>query len=99
MLSNKAVDDETDYHIPNEMQQNLNIGFVKNSYVNLYSTDGVYLQVIRPDKSPITTNSILRTDLYTILAPHIEAETDWDNPINLFYEVMNQKEQTINIEK
>lgn len=99
MLSNQAVDDETDYHIPNETQQNLNIRFVNNNYANLYSDDGVFLQVIRPDRTPITTNSILRTDKYTILAPHIESESEWDNPINLFYEVMNQKEQTINIEK
>ena len=99
MLSNQEIDDSTEYHTPNEVKKNVPIRFVKNNYVNLYSAEGVFLQVIRPDRQEISTSQIPRTDLYTILAPHLESESEWDNPINLFYEVMNQKEQTINIEK
>ena len=99
MLSNKEYTDDTEYHIPNELMKDLNVGFSKNMYANFYGEDGVFLQVIRPDKQQISTTLLPRTDQCTILAPHIENESEWDNPINIFYEVMNQKEQTINIEK
>lgn len=99
MLSSKEYDEETSYHVPNQVEKDLNIDFLKNNYVNLYDEDGDYLQIIRPNQDRITNNTIYRTENCTILAPHIEAESEWDNPVNIFYEVMNQREQLINIEK
>lgn len=87
--------DDIGYHIPNENLPRT-VGFVNNTYANLYNGDGNYLQVIRPQRDSFDTNK-LTASTCTVLAPHLENESDIDDPVNIFYEFINQREQTIDV--
>ena len=84
------------YHTPSEVQESLIVAFQSNTYANLYKHDGDYLQVIRPNKEPLHTDKLDKAK-YTILAPHFEDDTDFDDDVSVFIEAMNQTEQTINV--
>lgn len=86
----------TGYHIPHDIIKEKEIRFVKSRYANLYDNEGNYLQVIRPLGNKITTTNLPASKI-TVLAPHFYDEDEIDDPINLFYEYMNQTEQTINV--
>lgn len=92
------IDEDTEYHVPNEELQNIQIGFNKNSYINLYDSTDNYLQIIRPSHEGLTTE-LLTPSQCTILAPHLPNESEFDNPVALFYEYMYQTEQIIGVEK
>lgn len=95
MLLNKEFDG--DYHETDEKDTEAEIGFVNNRYANLYTTnEDDYLQVIRPTSTAFTTNKLSKSEC-TVLAPHIVGETEWDKPVNLYMEYINQTEQTTNI--
>lgn len=83
------------YHQPSEHRE-LDVGFLNSRYVNLYTANGNYLQVIRPQGDKIHTN-ILDKSTCTVLAPHFEDESDIDDPINIFMEFINQTEQRIDV--
>ena len=87
-----------DYHTPNEHINEIEIGFNENSFVNLYDSSDNFLQIIRPYHESFKTTE-LSTSQVTILAPHLENETSFDNPIALFYEYMYMSEQKIGVEK
>lgn len=87
-----------EYHQPNDAITDVKIGFKTTSYANLYDSSETYLQIIRPNHEDFTTNELTKAQV-TILAPHLENETSWDNPIALFYEYMYQTEQKIGVEK
>lgn len=87
-----------DYHIPNEEIQNVNIGFYKNSYLNLYDNSDTFLQIIRPNHEGLSTEQLTPSQM-TILAPHLPDESKWDDPVALFYEFMYMTEQRIGVEK
>lgn len=73
------------------------IGFVNNRYANLYTTnEDDYLQIIRPTSTAFTTNKLSKSEC-SVLCPHLVGETEWDKPINLYMEFINQTEQTTNI--
>lgn len=74
----------------------LKVGLYNSRYVNLYNTDGNFMQVIRPTGDPITTHKLLHSTC-TVIAPHFADETDIDNPINVFLEFINQTEQRIDV--
>ena len=95
MLTDKEF---TEYHEPSEIIQDIEVGFANNTYVNLYSDDTQYLQIIRPNTEPMSTTAILPSQI-TVLAPHIENESSFDNPVALLYEFMYQNEQTIGVDK
>ena len=84
------------YHDNSKKNKSVRIKFNKSSYANLYNEDGKFLQVIRPTQGDIFTNKITASEI-TILAPHLEDEEEEDNPINLFFEYINQKEQRIDV--
>ena len=88
--------DNVIYHEPSEVIRDVEIGFINSRYVNLYTSDGDYLQVIRPTGKGITTNTLVR-ETCTVLAPHLENEADIDDPINIFMEFINQTEQRIDV--
>lgn len=88
----------TDYHKPSELLDSQVIKFNNNIYANLYNADDNYLQVIRPSKTNLRTDKLLRAET-TVLAPHLNDEKSIDNPINLLLEFINQTEQTITIQK
>ena len=83
------------YHQPSEHRE-LTVGFVNSRYVNLYSQDGNFLQVIRPQGDRIETNKLLKSTC-TVLAPHFQEESDIDDPVNIFMEFINQTEQRIDV--
>ena len=87
-----------DYHTPNEEIKNVNVGFNKNQYLNLYSGTEIFLQVIRPNQEDLSTEQLTPSQM-TILAPHIDNEPKWDDPVAIFYEFMNMSEQRIGVEK
>ena len=87
-----------DYHQPNEAISNVEIGFNRNSYTNLYGTTDEYLQIIRPNQDKFSTIELTPSQV-TILAPHLPNETSYDDPVALFYEYMYQTEQTIGVDK
>ena len=87
-----------DYHKPNDMKPNVSVGFYRNSSINLYDDSEIFLQVIRPNKEDITTESLTKSQM-TILAPHLPYESTFDDPVNLFYEFMCMTEQRIGVEK
>lgn len=87
-----------DYHQPNEAISNVEIGFSRNSYVNLYGTTDEYLQIIRPNQDTFSTIELTPAQT-TILAPHLPNETSYDDPVALFYEYMYQTEQKIGVDK
>ena len=83
------------YHQPQEHRE-LTVGFLNSRYVNLYSQDGNFLQVIRPQGDKIETNKLLKSTC-TVIAPHFAEESDIDDPINIFMEFINQTEQRIDV--
>lgn len=83
------------YHQPSEHRE-LTVGFLNSRYVNLYSNDGNFLQVIRPQGDKIETNKLLKSTC-TVIAPHLAEESDIDDPINIFMEFINQTEQRIDV--
>lgn len=86
----------TEYHSPSEVVDEYNVAFPNMNYANFYDADGNYLQIIRPNRQPITTK-LLKRDDYTILAPHFEDELRIDDDVSVFLEVMNQTEQSIDV--
>lgn len=88
--------DIVEYHKPYEKFDELNVGLINNSYVNLYDKDNNYLQVIRPKRTDMTTKKIIK-DTCTVLAPHLSDESDIDDPVNVFMEFINQTEQRIDV--
>ena len=87
-----------EHHIPNEEIENVNIGFHKNSYINLYGDDDIFLQVIRPNREGLSTEQLTSSQM-TILAPHLPNEPKWDDPVAVFYEFMYMHDQKIGVEK
>lgn len=87
-----------DYHQPNDLMENIQIGFNNNYYANLYDLTENYLQIIRPYKDDLTTKNLGKSQL-TILVPHLPEESTFDDPINIFHEFMNMTEQRIGVEK
>lgn len=92
MLNEKG---DIGYHQPSEHRE-LTVGFLNSRYVNLYSNDGNFLQVIRPQGDKIETNKLLKSTC-TVIAPHLAEESDIDDPINIFMEFINQTEQRIDV--
>lgn len=88
--------DNPEYHEPQEVIKDVKVGFLNSRYVNLYTEEGNYMQVIRPTGKDITTNTITK-DTCTVLAPHLDDESDIDDPINVFMEFINQTEQRIDV--
>jgi len=84
------------YHDNSKKKKAVKVKFNKSCYANLYNEDGKFLQVIRPSKDDIFINKITASEV-TVLAPHLEDEADEDNPINLFFEYANQREQRIDV--
>ena len=84
------------YHSPSEEITDALIKLNKSSYANLYSTDGSYLQVIRPSRTTFHTNKLDKCTA-TVLAPHIENESDLDDPVALFLEFINMTDQRIDV--
>jgi hypothetical protein len=87
-----------EYHKPNDVQENIVVGFNKNSYINLYDTSETFLQIIRPNHEDLTTE-VLTPSKTTILAPHLPNESTFDTPTAIFYEYMYMTEQRIGVEK
>ena len=95
MLLNKEFDGT--FYETNQRDEEAEIGFVNTRYANLYFTsDDDYLQVIRPLGTSFTTDNLEKSEC-TVLAPHLVGETEWDKPVNLYMEFINQTEQTTNI--
>lgn len=88
----------TEYHKPHEAFEESTIQFINNNYVVLYSNNGHSLQVVRPNKEPITTKTIPKSEC-TLLAPHLDEEPLTDTPSKLMMEFINQTEQYIQIKK
>lgn len=86
------------YHEPYELDTNKEhtVELTNNMYSNLYTDDGTYLQVIRPNKEMFTINTLNKAK-YTILAPHFIDEDDVDNHVAVFFEAMKQTEQKIDV--
>lgn len=88
-----------EYHKPLEVQDSQLIQMNKNIYANLFDKDDNFLQVIRPvGNKNFKTDCLIRNEC-TVLAPHLNNESDLDNPTNLMVEFVNQTEQTITIQK
>lgn len=85
-----------EYHQTDEYITEYEIQFNKSSYANLYSPNGTYLQVIRPSKAKLHTNKLDKC-ICTVLAPHLEYETDVDSPVAVFLEFINMTEQRIDV--
>ena len=77
---------------------NVKIGFNQNHYVNLYDMSETFLQIIRPNHEDLTTEELTKSQM-TILAPHLPNESEFDDPLKLFYEFMYMTEQRIGVEK
>jgi len=84
------------YHTPSEQINDALIKLNKSSYANLYGSDGSYLQVIRPSRTTFHTNKLDKCSA-TILAPHLENESDLDDPIAIFLEFINMTDQRIDV--
>ena len=83
------------YCKPNQ-RESKTIGFKNTRYCNLYDVNGNYLQVIRPNADSMMTDVLTKCGC-TVIAPHLENESDIDDPINIFYEFINQVEQRIDV--
>ena len=83
------------YHKPNE-EVKVDVDLANNRFVNLYKSDGNYMQVIRPSGEKINTH-VLYKSACTVLAPHFAEESDIDEPTNIFLEFLHQKEQRIDV--
>lgn len=92
------IGEDKEYHVPNESLQNIAIGFNNTSYVNLYDNSDTFLQIIRPQHEGFSTIQLTPSQC-TILVPHLPNESEFDNPVALFYEYMYQTEQIIGVEK
>ena len=92
--------EDATYHPPNEAIDpktgGVAVGLFNSRYANLYDDTGNFLQVIRPDGTDFSTN-LLTACACTVLSPHFAEESDIDNPINVFMEFINQKEQIIDV--
>ena len=88
--------EDTGYHEPSELLRLHTIELPNGNYANLYTSDGDYLQVIRPHREAFSTIQLDKAK-YTILAPHFEDEKDIDDHVAIFLEAMNQTEQTIDV--
>jgi hypothetical protein len=86
----------TGYHSPSELATSSKVNFINNSYANMYDKDGNYLQVIRPNKESFHTDRLDGAEI-TILAPHFNDDSGFDNDVSVFIEALNQTEQTINV--
>ena len=84
------------YHIPMSADDNKVVKFHNCAYCNLYDKTGNYLQVIRPNLEDIQTTMLPKSSC-TVLAPHLSEESVLDDPINVFLEFVNQKEQKITV--
>lgn len=84
------------YHEPSELIKNAKIDFLNNPYVNLYSQNGNYMQVIRPSKESLHTTKLDGASM-TILAPHFAEEDEIDNHVSVYYEAMYQRRQRIDL--
>lgn len=94
MLTDKPF---TAFHKTDEAMEVAVFSLIKNGYVNLYSNSSEnYLQVIRPSKKSFSSHTLTANDI-TVLAPHIPSEPQTDFPTNLYFEFLNQTEQTTNI--
>lgn len=93
MFQEKAF---SNYHTPSELKNRHSIEFLEANYVNCYSKEGDYLQIIRPNREGLTTAE-LTTAKYSILAPHFKEDKGVDSPVSVFIEAMNQTEQTIDV--
>jgi len=91
-------DEYKEYHKPNDEKNNVLVGFERNTYINLYDESEIFLQVIRPNREDIRTETLTKAQM-TILAPHLPNESVFDDPLNLFYEFMYMTEQRIGVEK
>lgn len=87
-----------DYHQPNEAIKDIEVGFKTNKYVNLYDSSDGFLQIIRPYGESFSTEKLTPSQT-TILVPHLDNETSFDNPTSIFYEYMYMVEQVIGVEK
>lgn len=85
-----------EYHEPSELETEKEIGFLNSSYTNLYSSNGYFLQVIRPTRAKMFTNRLSASQC-SVLAPHFDDERVVDHPINIFMEFINQTEQRIDV--
>jgi len=88
-------DGDIGFYIPNQIVAKP-IGFKNTRYCNLYDVDGNYLQVIRPEADGMMTNMLSKCKC-TVIAPHLTNESDIDDPVNIFYEFINQAEQNIDV--
>ena len=88
--------DNMEYHVPNDVMKEVEIGLINSRYVNLYDGDGNFLQVIRPTAEDITNTTLLKSTC-TVLAPHLYEESDIDDPVEVFMEYINQTEQIIDV--
>ena len=84
------------YHKPSDLITNLPVKLINNMYANLIKDDGDYLQVIRPKMEDFTTTTLTGAE-YTILAPHFADDEDFDDDVAVFMELLNQREQTIDV--
>lgn len=95
MLTDKEY---TEYHEPLETRKNVQIDFKNTNSVNLYTDNEEYLQIIRPNKDAISSETITPSQ-QTILIPHLPNESDYDDPVSLIYEYLLMNEQKIRMEK
>lgn len=84
------------YHTPKEAVIDWEVKFNKSSHAILYNMDGNSLQVIRPQRDSFLTNRLTKSNC-TVLAPHLENESSYDNSTNVFLEFINQTEQRIDV--
>lgn len=85
-----------EYSIPYAQIKNADVYCNNTRYVNMYDNTGNYLQVIRPNGEPLKSDCLSKSPC-TVIAPHLEGETDVDDPINIFMEFINQKDQRIDV--
>lgn len=84
------------YHSTDEAIKNMNVGFNRSGYVNLYDEKDNFLQVIRPLHDKISLKKFYASEC-TVLCPHFADEDNVDDPVNLYLEFMNQREQKIDV--
>ena len=102
LFFNKAMfkmGDFGEYHKPLEVQDSQLVKLNKNIFANLFDKDDNFLQVIRPVGNKNFKTDMLTRNECTVLAPHLNNESDLDSPTNLMVEFVNQTEQTITIQK
>ncbi|MBP5421666.1 MAG: hypothetical protein J6Y78_04390 [Paludibacteraceae bacterium] len=85
-----------DYHTVDEQITEYPVELNKSSYVNFYNGNGYYLQIIRPSKKSLHTNRLDACQC-TVIAPHLDEESVFDDPISVFLEFINMAEQDIDV--